>query len=146
MEVVYRGKKAPQIFVKLNTRRNSKFCRSETIELKGPTWSLSISHVTMSAPQAAVDNYEKTPLKGGQESSEGFLSTTIAKLQRVTRGNLVLLTACLFLIVAAGVLLFPQKTWNRLMLKLFGCVNLNVHGHQFKLCEDVQQPEHVQLF
>ena len=146
MEIVYKAKRQPEIVIKLRPRRNSKVQFCECTELKGKNFSLAVFHSTMSAPPAAPDNYEKTPLKGGQEQSQGILSSTIAKLQIATRGNLVLLTACMFLIIAAGVLLFPQKTWNRIMLKLFGCATFNVNGHQYKLCEDMPQPEHVQLF
>lgn len=146
MEILYEPRARPEFVIKIRPRRNSKAQFRECVELKGKNFSLAVFHSTMSAPPAAPDNYETVPLKGTQMQAEGFFSSTISKLQRATRGNLLLCVACFVLIMAAGVLLFPQKTWNRIMLKLFGCVHLNVHGHSFKLCEDAQPQENVQLF
>lgn len=146
MEVMYVGKKTPEIIVKVIPRRNLKSAICECIELKGVNWSLSISHVTMSVPLTQQKTEENQPLVQEGGTSQGYISSTYARLQRATRGNLLLLTACVCLIVAAGVLLFPQKTWNRLMLKLFGCIHFNVNGHQFKMCEEVPEPQNVQLF
>jgi hypothetical protein len=100
----------------------------------------------MSAPIKPKAEEETQQLLQSPGSSQGYFSSTYAWLQRATRGYFLLLTACVLVTIAAGVLLFPQKTWNRLMLQLFGCVDLNLHGHKFKLCENVDEPQHVQLF
>jgi len=146
MELMYCGKKSSEIVIKIRPKRNIKRAIYEFFEVKGRNWSLCISHVTMSVPLATMDSQEKQPLTQQPGSSDGFFSSTYARLQRATRGNLLLVTACLFLIIASGVLLFPQKTWNRMMLKLFGCIHFNVNGHQFKMCEEVPEPQNVQLF
>lgn len=146
MEILYPAKKTSEIVIKIRPKRNLKRAVHEYFELKGQNWLLCISHVTMSVPMATIDTSEKTPLTSPTGSSDGFLSSTYARLQSATRGKLWLFTACVFLIMAAGVLLFPQKTWNRLMLKLFGCIHFTVNGHQFKMCEEVPEPQNVQLF
>lgn len=64
--------------------------------------------------------------------------TLYQRAQLATHGYLWLVVACCVLILAAGVLLFPQKAWNRIMMSLFGCVTLNIRGKAYRFCE--QQP------
>lgn len=100
----------------------------------------------MSVPVATMKEAEKEALIPSAGTTEGIISSTYARLQRATRGNLLLLTTCVVLIIAAGVLLFPQKMWNRLMLQLFGCVKLKFNGHTFNMCQEIEQQQPVQLF
>jgi len=146
MEFEYWARRPGEVRVKFKQRRGFKTQTVEYLEVKGKNCLLCISHVTMSVPLTQQKTEENQPLVQEGGTSQGYISSTYARLQRATRGNLLLLTACVCLIVAAGVLLFPQKTWNRLMLKLFGCIHFNVNGHQFKMCEEVPEPQNVQLF
>lgn len=96
----------------------------------------------MSTNTCEVNHSEKEKLLPTPQTSESFLSRSYARLQDATRGYLWLVLASLVLIVGAGILLFPQKMWNRLMLELFGCVTLSVRGKQYNFCERAQ-PENV---
>jgi hypothetical protein len=145
MEILYLAKKTPEILIKIRPKRNFKTPRIESVHLKGTKWSLLISHLTTTAKMSDDDNGAKQYLVQTQTKSAGFLSTTYSRLQVATRGHLWLMLACLVLLIAGGVLLFPQKSWNRLMLKLFGCIHFTVNGHQFKMCEEVPEPQHVQF-
>lgn len=70
--------------------------------------------------------------------------TLYHRAQTFTRGYLWVVVASAVLILAAGILLFPQKTWNRIMMQLFGCVTLNIRGKAYRFCEQAPpQQEHA---
>ena len=146
MELVYKAKDPPEIHVKFGQRRRTKLPFCESIAVTAGCLSFSISHVTMSAPLPSMTVDEKEALMAPTPYQQGFLSSKITQLQRATRGYLWLVVACFVLLIAGGILLFPQKTWNRLMLQMFGCVRFKVNGHTFNMCQEHPEPQPNPIF
>lgn len=105
------------------------------MELRSGKVLLQFSPEAMSNEDAGTLN-EKTPIGSPMILKPSYLQ----RAQAFTRGYLWLVVASMFLILAAGVLCFPQKTWNRMMMTLFGCVTLNIRGKAYRFCE--QPPQH----
>lgn len=85
---------------------------------------------------------EKAKLLSQQDEASTAKPTLYQRAQLLTRGYLWLVVASIVLICAAGVLLFPQKAWNRVMMTLFGCVTLNIRGKAYRFCEQPPVQEH----
>lgn len=115
--------------------RHLSFCRV-VMELRSGKVLLSLSPEAMSTTPLAQSEEEKklfgTTVGGVAQQSK---PTIIQTLQAYTRGYLWLCCAATVLILAAGILLFPQKTWNRVMMQLFGCITLNIRGRAYRFCE-----------
>jgi hypothetical protein len=108
------------------------------MELRSGKVLLQLSPEAMATATAPLTTDENTPVYTPikQSSSSNWAPTRLyARLQVATNGYLWLVVASLVLILAAGILLFPQKTWNRMMMQLFGCVTLNIRGKQYRFCE-----------
>lgn len=146
MELTFKAKRPPEIHVKFRQTRRLKKHFCESISLTAGTLSFSVFHLTMSVPIGTSTMDEKQSLVQPTQPVQGYISSKVAGLQRFTRGYLWLVMACLFLVIAAGVLLFPQKTWNRMMLKMFGCVRFKINGHEFKMCQEQPQPQENPIF
>jgi hypothetical protein len=113
------------------------------MELRSGKLLLAVSPEAM-ANQAELFDTEKDKLLSQPPQSSTVTpgkSTLYQRAQALTRGYLWLCVASMVLILAAGILLFPQKTWNRMMLSLFGCITFNVRGKAYRFCEQppVQQ-------
>lgn len=139
MESVCWNGKSKVLEIKFVKRRYFNKRRIEYVEVEFRNFSLLISHLTMAANASEDTPMLKQPSSSNPERSMPFLSSKIGQLQYYTRGYLWFVVASLFLIVGAGIMLFPQTTWNRIMLALFGCVTLNVRGKQYNFCERTQQ-------
>ena len=114
------------------------------MELRNGKVLLQLSPEAM-ATQEATSATEKDKILGSfgasQASSETPKPSLYQRAQAFTRGYFWLVLTCAVLIIAAGVLTFPQKSWNRLMLKLFGCVTFNWGGKAYRYCEMQNVPQ-----
>ncbi len=61
--------------------------------------------------------------------------TLYERAQAFTAGYLWFCIAGSILLLALGMVFFPQKMWNRMMMWLFGCVTYNVRGKKYNFCE-----------
>jgi hypothetical protein len=106
------------------------------MELRSGKVLFTVSNTAMSAPD------EQQTLVGYTPSGPKKVSL-YARLQAMTKGYLWFCVAASILLLACGLVFFPQKTWNRLMMALFGCVTLHIRGKDYKFCEQVapQGPE-----
>lgn len=146
MELTLKAKRPLEIQVKFRQTRRLKTHFHESISLTAGTVSFSIFHSTMSVPIGTSTMDEKQTLIQPTQPTQEYISSKVAGLQRLTRGYLWLVVACCVLLIAAGVLMFPQKTWNRMMLKMFGCVRFKINGHEFKMCQEQPQPQENPIF
>jgi hypothetical protein len=120
-----RRRQVPTLVIEL---RSFSFFRVH-MELRSGKVLLQLSPEAMATATAPLTTDENTPVYTPikQSSSSNWAPTRLyARLQVATNG---------YLWLAAGILLFPQKTWNRMMMQLFGCVTLNIRGKQYRFCE-----------
>lgn len=125
----------PQVKIELQARHFT-FLRID-MELRNGKVLLQISPEAM-ANTTVLSEEEKAKLMAVPPQltpGSGRLSSVYTQLQTLTRGYLWLTVAALILILAAGVLLFPQKAWNRMMLAVFGCVTFHIRGKAYRFCE-----------
>jgi len=107
------------------------------MELRNGKVLLQISPEAMANTAAlSEDEKEKLMTPGAALYSDNAGKNSLyQRLQNMTRGYLWLVVASMVLILAAGILLFPQKMWNRVMLSLFGCITFHVRGKAYRFCE-----------
>lgn len=101
------------------------------MELRNGKVLFNISPETMSGTTATSEE-DKKLLPSAVKTSY------YERAQALTRGYLWFCVALTVLIVATGIVFFPQALWNRMMMALFGCITFTVRGKAYKLCG--QQP------
>lgn len=105
------------------------------MELRSGKLLLHISPESMSAPMAHVSETENLLATPPPQPASLRTLTYYARVQKATGGYLWFYIAAAVLLLACGLLLFPQKMWNRMMMALFGCITFHVRGKAYRFCE-----------
>lgn len=109
------------------------------MELRNGKVLFTVSNAAMAAP-ASTEETQKLI------STPSTAASLYARAQAITRGYLWFTIAATVVLLALGLVFFPQKMWNRIMMALFGCVTLHVRGKQYKFCEEAPAQEQGPAF
>jgi len=117
-----RARKKAEIVIELSFSTFSQV----HMELRSGKVVFTLSNTAMSQPE------EQRTLVAPKPT---YNPTLYERAQVLTRGYLWFCIAASVLLLACGLVFFPQKTWNRLMMSLFGCVTYHIRGKKYSFCE-----------